>query len=67
MMNEAIKTWLRNLYEDAIKETKEAIKNEHIWELGYDDPEDEFNPHTSNIEQLEEYIEVLEGLIEELD
>ncbi len=34
-MNETVRIWLNKLYEDAIKEAKETIKNEHILELGY--------------------------------
>lgn len=64
-MNETVAIWLSNLYEDAIAEAKASIKNEHIWELGYDGEEP--NPHTENIELLKEYIEVLEEKLEELE
>lgn len=63
-MNETIKIWLENLYADAIEEAKGTIENERIWELGYDG--DEPNPHTENIEVLEEYIATLEEKLEEL-
>lgn len=63
-MNETIKTWLKTLYQNEIEEIKGTISNERIWELGYDGEEP--NPHTENIEVLTEYLEVLEGKLEEL-
>lgn len=65
-MKKFIRTWLEHMYKEEIQKVKESIKDEHIWELGYDNPEDDFNPHTINIENLKEYIEVLEEKIEEL-
>lgn len=35
-----------------------SIKNERIWELGC---LDDYNPHTENIENLEEELEMLEN------
>ena len=60
-MNEIVKIWLNKLHNDAIKESKDAIKNEHIFELGYEGTD--INPHTENIKILNEYIEALEALI----
>ena len=64
-MNEMVKIWLEELYKKEIEEAKETIKNEHMWELGYNGNEP-INPHTENIEVLKEYIEVLESKLEEL-
>ena len=64
-MNETVKNWLKGLYLREIEETKETIKNEHLWELGYDG--DELNPHTENIEMMSEYIDVLKEKLEELN
>lgn len=64
-MNEMVKIWLEELYKKEIEDTKDTIKNEHMWELGYNGNEP-FNPHTENIMVLEEYIEVLESKLEEL-
>lgn len=64
-MNETVKIWLEELYTNEIEKTKETIRNEHIWELGYNG-EEPLNPHTENIEVLKEYIELLEEKLEEL-
>lgn len=64
-MNETVKIWLEELYKKEIEEAKQTIRNEHIWELGYDG-EEPLNPHTENIEVLKEYIEVLEERLDEL-
>ena len=61
-MNETVKIWFEELYKKEIEEVKEAIKNESIWERGYDG--EESNPHTENIEALKEYLSNLEGLLE---
>jgi hypothetical protein len=63
-MNETVKTWFEELYKNEIEEIKGTISNEHLWELGYDGEEP--NPHTENIEVLEEYLERLEEKLEEL-
>jgi hypothetical protein len=63
-MNETTKIWLGYLYTKEIEEVKTAIKNEHLWELGYDGEEP--NPHTENIEVLKEYLEVLEEKLNEI-
>lgn len=64
-MNELVKIWLEELYTNAIEETKDTIKNERMWELGYNGKEP-VNPHTENIRVLEEYIGVLEEKLQEL-
>lgn len=64
MMDEMIKEWLKQLYENEIEESKANIENEHLWELGYDGEEP--NPHTENIERLNEYVEILKKKINEL-
>ena len=64
VMNETVKIWLVELYSKEIVEIKGTISNERIWELGYEGEEP--NPHTENIEVLKEYLEVLEGKLEEL-
>lgn len=58
-MNEMCKCWLIQMFESEIDEAKCNLSNQHLWELGYDG-EDE-NPHTQNIEDLKEYIEILEN------
>ena len=63
-MTETKKIWLEELYTNENKEARETIKNEHLWELGYDG--EELNPHTENIEVLKEYIKVLNEKLEEL-
>ena len=63
-MNETVRIWFEELYTKEIEEVKGTIKNEHIWELGYDGEEP--NPHTENIEVLEEYLERLEEKLKEL-
>ena len=63
-MNETVKIWLEELYTKEVEEVKGTIENEHLWELGYDG--DEPNPHTENIEVLEEYLEYLEEKLKEL-
>lgn len=63
-MNETVKIWLEGLYEAEIRETKVAIENEYTWELGYDGEEP--NPHSENIKQLKEYLEILEEKLKEI-
>lgn len=55
-----VQEWLNNLYTEAIEEAEQSIKNERIWEKGYNGEED--NPHTENISTIEQYISVLTGL-----
>lgn len=65
-MNETVKQWFRDLYQDAIEESKAAIANERIWQNGAETDE-EIAMHEQNIEALEEYIELLQDRLEELD
>lgn len=55
---EELKIKINKLIDDEINEIPDNIRNEHLWELGYDgeDP----NPHTQNICNLEEYRKRLE-------
>ena len=64
-MHETVKNWLEELYKKEIDDAKGTIENERLWELGYEGEED-WNPHTENIEILSEYIEILEEMLEEL-
>ena len=64
-MTEMVKIWLEELYTNEIEEARDTIKNEHLWELGYNGVEP-VNPHTENIETLKEYIKVLNEKLEEL-
>ena len=64
-MIELHKEWLEELYQNEIIEVRGTIRNEHLMELGYDGEEE--NPHTKNIENLEDYIELLQDLISELE
>lgn len=56
--SEDCKLRIINMLYQEINEIPDTIKNEHLWELGYDgeDP----NPHTQNIENLKEYRKRLE-------
>lgn len=56
--SEECKSRIINMLDQEINEIPGTIKNEHLWELGYDgeDP----NPHTQNIENLKEYRKRLE-------
>ena len=64
-MTENMKIWLEQLYDNEIEDTKATIANEHLWELGHNGEEP--NPHTENIEQLHEYLEVLEELKQKVE
>ena len=55
-MSDIVGEWFRTLYEDAIEETKSAIGNERIWQIGAT-TDDEVEMHEQNIRNLEEYIE----------
>ena len=65
-MNETVKIWFQALYKKELDEAKASIKNEKIWELGYDGSSIT-NPHTDNIKILNEYIETLEEKLAELE
>lgn len=64
MMDEMIKEWLKQLYENEIEDSRVNIENELLWALGYDGEEP--NPHTENIERLYAYIDILRKKINEL-
>lgn len=55
-----VQEWLNNLYTEAIEEAEQSLSNERIWEKGYDG--EDTNPHTENIETLNQYISVLTQL-----
>ena len=59
-INETIQEWLTNLYTEAIEEAEQSLSNERLWEKGYDG--EDTNPHTENIEALNQYISVLTQL-----
>ena len=65
-MSELVKIWLQALYTNELEEVRGAIDNEHMWELGYNG-EEPVNPHSMNIAALEEYIEVLNEKLKELN
>ena len=52
------------LVKKEIEEVKGTIRNEHLWELGYDG-EEPMNPHSENIMVLMEYLEELEEMLKE--
>lgn len=60
-MDEMIKEWLRDLYDDAIDVAKESIRNERGWQNGAED-DDEILMYQDNIDREEEYIRVLQEL-----
>ena len=64
-MSETVKQWFTDLYNDAIEETKAAISNERIWQNGADSDE-EIEMHEENIQELEEYLELLQEKLDEL-
>ena len=64
-MNETIRLWLEQLYEEGIEEAKATIANERLWANGIDD-EEVAQVHLDNISQLEEYIQILSNKIAEL-
>ena len=59
-LNPTVKEWLTNLYTEAIEEAEQSLSNERLWEKGYNG--EDTNPHTENIETLEQYISVLTQL-----
>ena len=64
--NELVKEWLKEMYKNEIDETVGAIENERMWSNGADDVE-AASMHEGNIESLEEYVEVLQNLLDEVD
>ena len=65
-MNEMIKFWLIQLYEEAIEETKGTIKNNHLCILGAATKEEEMM-FINNEKDMQEYIEVLAELKKKLE
>lgn len=68
-MSETVKIWLEELghptkeeIEAEIEEVKCTIDNERLWELGYNG-EEPINPHTENINELTEYLEILKEML----
>lgn len=59
-LDPTVQEWLNNLYTEAIEEAEQTIRNERIWERDYDG--EDTNPHTENIETLNQYISVLTKL-----
>lgn len=59
-LNPMVQEWLNNLYTEAIEEAEQSLSNERLWEKGYDG--EDTNPHTENIETLNQYISVLTQL-----
>lgn len=56
--SEECKLRIINMLDQEINEIPDSIRNEHIWELGYDG--EDTNPHTQNIENFKEYRKRLE-------
>lgn len=65
-MNEMIKFWLTELYENEIDETQATISNENLWMLGSKTKEEE-QMHLDNIENLNEYIATLKTLLNDIE
>lgn len=63
--SEIVTEWLKDLYSDELEDTIGAIENERIWQNGADDDEG-IDMHENNIQDLEEYAEVLQNLIDDL-
>ena len=62
-MDEMVKIWVQNLYNEEIDNATQAISNERLWLKGSATPTEQ-NAHMENIRRYEEYIETLEGLKE---
>ena len=62
-MDEMVKIWVQNLYNEEIDNATKAISNERLWLKGSTTAEEQ-NSHIENIRRYEEYIETLEGLKE---
>jgi hypothetical protein len=56
-----IRTWLDNLYDEAIIEANKTLGNERIWQKG-SSTDEEIQIHEDNIREQERYITVLEEL-----
>lgn len=62
-MDEMVKIWVQNLYNEEIDNATKAISNERLWLKGSATATEQ-NSHIENIRRYEEYIETLEGLKE---
>ena len=62
-MDEMVKIWVQNLYNEEIDNATKAISNERLWLKGSTTTKEQ-NSHIENIKRYEEYIETLEGLKE---
>ena len=62
-MDEMVKIWVQNLYNEEIDNATQAISNERLWLKGSTTVTQQ-NAHMENIKRYEEYIETLEGLKE---
>ena len=62
-MDEMVKIWVQNLYNEEIDSATQAISNERLWLKGSATATEQ-NAHMENIRRYEEYIETLEGLKE---
>lgn len=65
-VNEMIRSWLKELYENAIAEAKGTIENERVWANGAPDAATA-QMHNDNIALQEDYIQVLTEKIGELN
>lgn len=65
-VNEMIRSWLKELYENAIAEAKGTIENERVWANGAPDAATA-QMHNENIALQEDYIQVLTEKIGELN
>ena len=62
-MDEMVKIWVQNLYNEEIDNATKAISNERLWLKGSATATEQ-NSHIENIRRYEEYIETLEELKE---
>ena len=62
-MDEMVKIWVQNLYNEEIDNATQAISNERLWLKGSTTVTQQ-NAHMENIKRHEEYVETLEGLKE---
>lgn len=60
-LTDNIRTWLDNLYDEAIIEANKTLGNERIWQKG-SSTDEEIQIHEDNIREQERYISVLEEL-----
>ena len=65
-MNEMHKFWLIQLFDEEIQEELGTIKNEELWNLGYEGEPSE-NPHPGNIKLRQEYIDILKELRQKVE